>query len=113
LPLHRKAYEIYVASGTNHHRNVFPLLSIAYIELQSNNPLPAEEAARAALEHFRQTVPGTFMEGVAACLVGLALEQQGDSAGTAMVEDSHDLIAQYEFGSSPYPALCRVPGYDR
>ena len=113
LPLHRKAYETYQAAGWDHFRTVFPLLSIAYIELQRKNADAALEAATTALDRFRIAVPGTFLEGIAMCLAGLAKEQEGNVvAGSAMVEASHPLIAEYDFGDSPYPKLCRVPGAD-
>ena len=111
LPLHRKAYEIYdKVLDEDHYIAVFPLLSIAYIELERENPAAAESAARTALETFQAAVPGSYLEGVATCLVGLARERQGDTAtGSAMVEASHALITQRNLAGSPYPKLCRLP----
>ena len=109
IPLHRKAYETYksVLSDDNY-IIAFPLLSISYAELQGGNPAPAEEAATEALQRFKATVPGTFLVGVARCLIGLSLEQQGQvDKGSAMVRDSHELM---KTGSipDPYPSLCRM-----
>ena len=111
LPLHRKAYEIYdKVLDEDHYIAVFPLLSIAYIELQRDNPAAAESAARTALETFKAAVPGTYLEGVATCFVGVALEHQGDTAtGSAMVEASHALLKQQNLAGSPYGKLCRLP----
>jgi len=109
IPLHRQAYEIYksVLSDDNY-IIAFPLLSISYAELQQQNPVPAKDAATEALQRFEATVPGTFLEGVARCLIGLSLEQQGQvERGSAMVLGSHELM---QTGSipDPYPALCRL-----
>lgn len=111
VPLHREAYAIYSGLfNDDHYMIAFPLLSIAYAELQQQNSGAAEKAASEALQRFHATVPGTFLEGVAQCLVGLALEQRGDTVvGTPMVLASHELM---KTGSipDPYPALCRLPG---
>lgn len=87
----------------------FPLLSIAYAELERGEPAAAETAAREALQRFEATVPETFLEGVARCLVGLSLERQGNEAdGRELVESAHALLRT---GSvpDPYPELCRLP----
>ena len=114
LPLHRKAYEIYSAVLEDDHYIVaFPLLSIAYIQLQRDDAAAAEEAATKALETFRAAVPGTYLEGVALCLTGLARERRGDTEGTRMVEASHDLIRLHpNLLSTPYLKLCRMPADD-
>ena len=111
LPLHRRAYEIYNSVlEEDHYIVAFPLLSIAYIELQRNDAAAAEEAAAKALDTFRATLPGTYLEGVALCLTGLARERRGDSQGTAMVLASHELIGQQiNLQGSPYLKLCRMP----
>jgi len=111
LPLHWKAHEIYKqVLNDDNYLIAFPLLSITYVELMRENGELAEQSAREALERLRATVPATFLEGVALCLVGLSLEQQGDmDEGPKMVADSHELLA---LGNppEPYPELCRVPG---
>lgn len=110
LPMHRKAYEIYsMVLDQDHYISMYPLLSIAYIELQRDNAMEAEAAAAIALENFRTTVPGSFLEGVATCLVGLAKEKQGKiEEGTAMVEASHPMLDPQALAGSPYTELCRV-----
>jgi serine/threonine-protein kinase len=110
IPLHRKAYETYQAVLNEDNYVIgLPLLSTAYAELQRDDAVVAEAAAREALSHMEATVPGTFFEGVARCLVGLSLEAQGNAEeGGALVFASHELMK----GSSipdPYPALCRLP----
>jgi serine/threonine-protein kinase len=110
IPLHQQAYEIYKSVlNEDNYMIAFPLLSIAYAELQRNNAGAAEKAAREALGRFEATVGGSYLEGVARCLVGLSLEQQGRTAeGGEMVRVSHTLM---KLGSvpDPYPALCRLP----
>lgn len=109
LALHRKAYDIYQASGWDHYRVVYPLLSIARIEIERNKAAEAESAAATALQTLREAVPGSYLEGVALCLVGLAKEQQGGvDEGAAMVAASHDLIGETNLAGTPYPALCRL-----
>ncbi len=110
LPLHWQAHEIYEqVLNDDNYLIAFPLLSITYIELMRGHATLAEESSREALTRFQATVAGTFLEGVALCLVGLSLEQQGRIAeGSAMVISSHELL---KLGSvpDPYPDLCRVP----
>jgi tetratricopeptide (TPR) repeat protein len=110
LPLHRTAYETFKAVlNDDNYAIAFPLLSIAYAELQQDHPAAAERAATEALQRFRRTVPDTFLEGVARCLVGLSLERQGRAEeGAALVLESHRLLST---GSvpAPYPKLCRMP----
>jgi len=110
LPLHWKAHEIYKqVLNDDNYLIAFPLLSITYVELMRNNGADAEKSSREALTRFEATVAGTFLEGVALCLVGLSLEQQGMiDEGGEMVTRSHDLL---KLGSvpDPYPDLCRMP----
>jgi len=87
----------------------FPLLSIAKVELERGNAKAAEIASREALTRFNSTASGTFLEGVARCLIGLSLEQQGRvDEGGVMVESSHPLMATGNI-PDPYPELCRLP----
>ena len=110
IPLHRKAFDIYksVLSG-DHFMQAYPLLSIAYAELQLGDYAEAENTARQAHALLEATVPGTYPSGVAECLVGLALESQGRAEeGAAMIRQSHSILAVsavYE----PYGSACRVP----
>jgi len=111
IPLHRKAYEVYKSVlNDDHYIIAFPLLSITFAELQRGRGPEAESAAREALSRFEATVPGSFLEGVAQCLVGLSLETQGQiKEGNALVIASHELMKK---GSvpDPYPDLCRLTG---
>lgn len=110
IPLHRKAFEIYksVLLG-DHYMQAYPLISIAYGELQLGDHAAAESTARQAHALLEATVPGTYPAGVAQCLVGLALESQGRAEeGAAMIRQSHSILvvsAVYE----PYGSACRVP----
>ena len=111
VPLHREAYRIYKhVLNEDNFMIALPLLSIAFAELQRNDPAAAEDAAREALSRFEATVGGSYLEGVARCLVGLSLEQQGEAEkGGELVQSSHELMLR---GSvpDPYPALCRLTG---
>jgi eukaryotic-like serine/threonine-protein kinase len=111
IPLHRTAYEIFTAVlNEDNFITAFPLLSIAYGELQRGNIPASEEAAREALSRLEATVAGSYLEGVARCLVGLSLERQGRRAeGGMMIEHSHELIGTANI-PDPYPSLCRLPG---
>jgi len=111
IPLHRKAYEIYKAVlNDDNYIIAFPLLSIANAELQRGNPTAAEAAASEALNRFQADVPGSFLEGVARCLVGLSFEEQGRiDAGSALVNSSHPLMQGASI-PEPYPGLCRLAG---
>jgi len=111
VPLHRKAYDVYKSIfNDNHYLIAFPLLSITFAELKSGNGPQAEATAREALSRFEATVPGSFLEGVAQCLIGLSLEEQGQmTEGGEIVIASHELM---KTGSipPPYPELCRLTG---
>ena len=111
IPLHYKAYETYKSVlNKDNYIIAFPLLSIAYAELQRDNPVATEKAAREALGRFEATVPRTFLVGVARCLVGLSLEQQGRvEEGNVLVSSSHPLMDGASI-PQPYPSLCRLPG---
>lgn len=110
VPLHREAYRIYrEVLNDDNYIIAFPLLSIAYAELQRNESAEAEAAAREALARFEATVGGSYLEGVARCLLGLSLEQQGRvEEGGPFITGSHELMRT---GSvpEPYPSLCRMP----
>jgi hypothetical protein len=110
LPLHRQAYDIYrTVLNDDNYLIGYPLLSIAYAELQREHGVQAETSAREALRLFQVAVPDTYLEGVARCLVGLSLEQQGRIAeGDALVEASHPLMMTGTV-PDPYPELCRIP----
>lgn len=110
IPLHRSAYEIYKEIFNDKHYIIaFPLMSMAKVEIALGEGLAAESIAREALERLQVTAPGTFLEGVALCLVGLSLEEQGQiDEGSALIESAHPMM---ETGNipDPYPALCRLP----
>lgn len=110
VPLHRDAYRIYKeVLNDDNYIIAFPLLSIAYAELQRNEAAAAEAAAREALVRFEATVGGSYLEGVARCLLGLSLEQQGRAEeGGALVLGAHELMRTASV-PEPYPSLCRLP----
>ena len=111
VPLHRKAYGIYKSVLPDHYLVAFPLLSIASIEVERGDGERALPVATEALERLQQTLPDTYAEGVAMCLVGLSLELQGDmQRGTQLVDESHELILSRGVLVPKYIKLCRVPG---
>lgn len=110
LPLHRQAYEVYraVLNDDNYVITV-PLLSIAYVHLQRGEAAAAEAAAREAMQRLTAVTAAPHLQGVARCLVGVALERQGRVAeGAALVAESHALIGRASL-PDPYPQLCRLP----
>ena len=110
LPLHRKAYEIFDAAlNDDNYVIAVPLLSVAYVQLRRGEPAAAEAAAREALDRLQAATAVPHLQGVAQCLVGIALEQSGRTVeGAAMVAGSHVLIGSANL-PEPYPELCRVP----
>jgi tetratricopeptide (TPR) repeat protein len=113
LPVHRKAYETFkTVLNDDNYVIAIPLLSIAFAELQLGHATAAEAAAREALERLQTTSAARHLEGVARCLAGLGLEQQGRVAeGAAMVAASHALIGTANLPDA-YPELCRLPARD-
>jgi tetratricopeptide (TPR) repeat protein len=110
VPMHRKAIEIYdsVLIG-DHYVAAYPRLSLAYAHIGLGEFAAAEDSARQAHDLLKKTAPGTWVEGVAQCLVGISLEGRGREAeGAAEVEASHELLVGTGV-ISPYRELCRVP----
>ena len=110
IPLHRSAYDIYKEIFNDQHYMIaFPLMSMAKVKINLGEGVAAEPISREALERLRATAPETFLEGVALCLLGLSLEQQGKmDEGSALVESAHPLMATGNI-PDPYPVLCRLP----
>jgi len=111
IPMHQKAYEIYKATLPVDQAVVaYPLLSKAYAEINSRMYDDAEITAREALDILERTAEGTYLVGVAQCLVGLALEGQGHTApGQALLEQSYESLVGSRI-SGVYREACRVPG---
>ncbi len=86
----------------------YPLLTIAYSNLQLERPAEAERAAREALELFARTRTDSDVHGVSQCLLGVSLERQGlTEEGAALVLDSHAKLRSGFVGDN-YKALCRL-----
>jgi len=109
LPMHRKAYETFKAVlNDDNYVIAIPLLSIAYVQLQRGALSPAEAAAREALDRLQAAAAVPHLQGVAQCLVGIALERSGRTdEGAALVAESHALIGSANL-PEPYPRLCRI-----
>lgn len=110
LPLHRQAYEVFrTALNDDNYVITVPLLSISYVQLELGDPAAAEAAAREAMQRLTAVTAAPHLQGVARCLVGVALERQGRVAeGAALVAESHALIGRASL-PDPYPQLCRLP----
>jgi len=102
------AYENYkLLLNDDNYVIAYPLLTIAYANIQLGHATEAQSAAEEALRRFRATRPDTHLEGVARCLVGVALERQGSvDDGGQMISESHELLGK---GNIPahYHELCR------
>lgn len=108
VPFHRKAYEIFTATIPGHFMTAYPLISIAYAELQSGEPASAERAARQAIEVLGPFPTNVYAIGVAKCLAALALEGQGagDESAALLTEAQADLAG---LRVAPiYQAACRL-----
>lgn len=109
IGMHRQAFDIFDAVLADHFVSAYPLISLAYAELQLGDFALAEQTARQAFELLRSTAPDTYPVAVAQCLIGLALEGQGlRSDGEAMVRKSHKLLANRTVPDFHREA-CRVP----
>ncbi len=108
LPLHRRAYEIFSETLPEHYMTAYPLISIAFAELQVPNPAAAERAAREALKLLGTSATNIYAIGISKCLAGLALELQGfaEEGATLLGESS---VALAELHVDPvYRTACRL-----
>lgn len=83
LPLHRQAHEIFSATVPGHFMAAYPLISIAYAELESSSPAAAEKTARQALDLLGTSESNAYATGIATCLLALAREDQGATSEAA------------------------------
>jgi eukaryotic-like serine/threonine-protein kinase len=108
LPLHRRAYEIFSETLPDHYMTAFPLISIAYAELQGPDAAAAERAAREALKLLETSATNVYAIGVAKCLVGLALERQGfTNKGAEMLLEAKAILVELPV-DSVYRQACRL-----
>lgn len=109
IPMHEKAFEIYnLILPQDQPVVAYPLLSKAFAEVNGGQHEAAETTARTALEIVEQTAPGTYLEGVARCLIARSLEGQGDPAANEMMSNAHGLLID-SVVSDTYRLFCRVP----
>lgn len=108
LPLHRRAHEIFSDTLPDHYMTAYPLISIAYAELQVPDAAAAERAAREALTLLGTSTSNVYAIGVAKCLAGLSLELQGFTEESArMLGESRVDLA--ELSVDPvYRMACRL-----
>lgn len=94
VPLHRRAHEIFKATLPGHFMTAYPLISLAYADLQVGNPSAAERAARQALEILEASDSQAYAIGVARCVAALALEAQGAGAQSErLMADARAILA--------------------
>ncbi len=108
VPLHRRAHEIFNAVLPGHFMTAYPLISLAYADLQAGDAAAAEQAARQALEILGTSDSQAYAIGVARCLAALALEAQGAEAeGEQWMLDARALLAGLPVDPI-YQAACRL-----
>lgn len=108
LPHHRQAYEIFSNLLPGHFLTAYPLISMAHAQLHLGDPASAELAAREALELLGDSSANAYATGVARCLAGLALEQQGqDADGAALLVEAQTQLAGLTV-DPVYAATCRL-----
>jgi eukaryotic-like serine/threonine-protein kinase len=108
VPLHRRAHEIFNATLPGHFISAYPLISLAYADLQVDDPVAAERAARQALEILESSDSQAYAIGVARCLIALALEAQGAGAeGERLMADARAVLASMPV-DPVYRTACRL-----
>lgn len=116
IPLHQEAFERFQSDRSgNREVAAYPLISIAYAELQLKKFVAAEQTARQALDLLHAAGSGPYPIGVAQCLAGLALERQGfdddaqpllalarASLSRVRVDSSYGRLCGLELSSTPH-----------
>lgn len=110
IPMHERAFEIYRSVLPRDQPVVaYPLLSKAYAEVNDGQWNAAETSGRAALTIVEETTEGSYLVGVARCLIGRSLEGQGrDAEAAAFMAEAHELLIG-SVVSDTYSEFCRVP----
>lgn len=86
IPLHREAFELFQAVlPSENERTAYPLISVAYAELQLERFAAAEHNARQALDLLEASGAHGYASGVSKCLLALAREKQGAPADGAIL----------------------------
>jgi len=108
LALHRQAFEVYRDLMPEHYLAAYPLISMAYAQLQQREPAAAEYSARQALERLEDIVANAYAIGVAQCLAGLAMEDQGRvSEGAVLLQEAQTRLDGLMV-DSVYASACRL-----
>lgn len=108
LPLHRRAYEIFSDTLPDHYMTAYPLISIAYAELQIPDAAAAERAAREALNLLGTSATNVYPIGVAKCLAGRSLELQGfTDEGALLLGEARAELAELPV-DPVYRTACRL-----
>ena len=109
IPMHHRAYEIYSeVLPTEQPVIAYPLLSKAFAEVNSGQYDDAEVTARTALGIVERTAEGSYLVGVARCLVARSQEGQGDPTSIETMSSAHSLLID-SIVSDTYRQFCRVP----
>lgn len=108
LPLHRQAHEIFVKTLPGHFMAAYPLISIAYAELETGSPAAAERTARQALDLLGTSDSNAYAVGVATCLLALARENQGAAAeAVVLLAEASDRLTGLQVAPI-YRTACRL-----
>lgn len=108
LVLHQQAFEIYDEISPDHYLTAYPLISMAYAQLQMDDPVSAERSAHQALERLEDTASNAYAIGVAQCLAGLATESQGRvSEGATLLQEAQARLDGLIM-DSVYATACRL-----
>jgi len=108
IPLHRRAYEIFSDTLPDHYMTAYPLISIAYAELQVPDAAAAERAAREALKLLGTSATNAYAIGIAKCVTGLSLEQQGFAdEGAFLLDEARATLTDLPV-DPVYRSACRL-----
>lgn len=107
IPLHYQAFEAYRSVLKDDNFGVaIPLISIAYAHVKLTQFDQALPMAQQALDWFDRTAPGTLFQGISQCLVGAALNGQGEAENARQWKEKSRLILNDINTPKHYASLC-------
>lgn len=92
--------------GKEHYINALPLLSSAYIHMVRNDPL-ALELSQNALNILETARPGTYITGIALCMLGKAELMSGIQSGANRIVQAQPLLDDIRVAKI-YTDLCNT-----
>ena len=109
IPMHQKAFDIYRDVLTYDQPVVaYPLLSKAYAEVNSGAYQAAMATAKTALDILERTADGSYVKGVARCLIARSQEGLDDPAAEMTMAEAHELLVGSAVADT-YRRFCRLP----